>query len=104
MPADATLDPPRVCCGREFRLQRALDSHLRNHLACSSCAFEGCRAALKAHEWDAHGKGRAPVTATPRQVRAGETYTGRAGGEFEVVDEVEAEITPLELQYPGAEI
>ena len=99
---EQTLDPPVVCCGRVFRLQRALTSHESNHLKCSHCSFEGCRAALKAHEWDDHGIGKPPITATAQA--AVRTYKGRAGGEFDVVDELEAEVTPLEARFPGAEI
>lgn len=103
-PPEERLDPPRVCCGREFALRRALASHVRNHVSCGQCAFEGCLAALKLHEWRAHGVGGPPATTAP-PAGAAATYTvGRAGGAFEVREEVEAVVAPLEERYPGAEI
>ena len=48
---DEPLDPPTACCGREFRLRRALEAHARSHGACgkSGCTFAGSRAVLRLH-------------------------------------------------------
>ena len=102
---EETLDPPRVCCGRTFKLQRAYEGHLRSHIACANCTFHGCRAALKAHEWEAHGIG-SPSSAKLLDPSTHEHggYIRRDGGAFTVVDEPEAACTPLGVQYPGAEI
>lgn len=109
-PRDDALDPPVQCCGREFTLRRAYQCHVGSHIACTRCAFTGCRAALKAHEWESHGLGRPP----PTQVREGAatradddsapSFARRDGGSFTIVDELEAELAPLEERFPGAQI
>ena len=63
MPADPLLEPPAFCCGRQFTLRRAYDSHVHNHITCTLCDFSACRAALKQHAWEVHGKGTPPPTA-----------------------------------------
>ena len=105
---DEPLVPPAVCCGREFRVRRALEAHERSHGACgeAGCTFAGSRAALRLHAWEAHGIGSAPKTAP---VRGGSTLhdelcAGRAGNEFRIVDELAAEAVPLEVRFPGADI
>ena len=105
---DEPLDPPAVCCGREFRVRRALEAHARSHGACgeAGCTFAGSRAVLRLHAWEAHGIGSAPKTAP---VRGGSTLhdelcAGRAGNEFKIVDELPAEAVPLEMRFPGADI
>jgi hypothetical protein len=105
---DEPLDPPAVCCGREFHVRRALEAHARSHGACgeAGCTFAGSRAVLRLHAWEAHGIGSAPKTAP---VRGGSTLhdelcAGRAGNEFKIVDELPAEAVPLEMRFPGADI
>ena len=105
---DEPLVPPAVCCGREFRVRRALEAHERSHGACgeAGCTFAGSCAVLRLHAWEAHGIGSAPKTAP---VRGGSTLhdelcAGRAGNEFRIVDELAAEAVPLEVRFPGADI
>ena len=54
---DEPLDPPAVCCGREFRVRHALEAHERSHDACgeAGCTFASSRAVLWLHAWEAHG-------------------------------------------------
>ena len=126
---DAALEPAVICCGREFRLRRAYDSHMSNHTNCTHCEFAGCRAALKAHAWEAHGLGRPPgpwaahsnnpstfaaphtALATPPREHtqspdgASSDFARRDGGTFHVIDELDAtETVPLEERFPEAEI
>lgn len=100
---DEALPEPVVCCGREFRLRRALAGHERSHRPCShaDCTYSGCQAALRLHAWEAHGIGPRPVISSTQHA---EVHEGRAGASFKVVQEVGAEKASLELQYPGAEI
>ena len=91
--SDDVLNPPCVCCGREFTLRRALVSHQSNHKRCTHCdAFEGCTAALKVHEWAEHGIGKAPPTMVSLPSASegdSEAYTRHDGVAFKVIEETE---------------
>jgi hypothetical protein len=105
---DEPLVPPAVCCGREFRVRRALEAHERSHGACgeAGCTFAGSRAALRLHAWEAHGIGSAPKTAP---VRGGSTLhdelcAGRAGNNSRLSTSWPPRRCPLDVRFPGADI
>ena len=106
--SDDVLNPPCVCCGREFTLRRALVSHQSNHKRCTHCdAFEGCTAALKVHEWAEHGIGKAPPTMVSLPSASegdSEAYTRRDGVAFKVIEETEQPIESIESRFPDADI
>ena len=108
MPEDV-LEPPVECCGREFRLKRALACHVRSHVSCTLCDFSGCRAALDVHLHQEHGhvlparSGKRPASSGVAGACSSE-YKRRDGSSFDVIDEPEPDLPSLEERFPGASI
>ena len=96
--AAVTAEPwPQRCCGREFQSQRALDGHLRSHLRCESCGFEGNPRALGDHACG-------DAAAAPRVIGTTTEYLRADGSPFTVVDEPDVPQIAIEDGYPGARV
>ena len=97
---ETLLQPPVLCCEKEYRSQRALDAHRGSHRACPSCSFEGSKFVLSQHTCgvDVQAAGPSRPLATTAE------FTRKDGSFFTVVDEAAAEEFPLEDRFPGARI
>lgn len=96
---ETLLQPPVVCCGKEYGSQRALDAHRGSHRVCPSCSFEGSKFALSQHTCgvEAPAGPSLPLATTAE-------FTRKDGSFFTVVDEAVADELPLETRFPGARI
>ena len=113
---EAVLNPPRWCCGKEFKLERAYNCHVAAHVTCERCEFTGSRAAVQRHAREVHGTAgaagelsEAQLSAVARARAAGadahpDTFHKRDGSTFTVVDEDEAVPVPLERRFPGTQL
>ena len=97
---ETLLQPPVVCCEKEYCSQRALDAHRGSHRACPSCSFEGSKFALSRHTCGVE----APAAAPSLPLATTAEFTRKDGSFFTVVDEAVAEELPLEARFPGARI
>ena len=97
---EVSLEPPVLCCAKEFRSQRALDAHRAAHRPCRhNCGFEGSKAALAEHVCGV----AAPPVPPPPAGTTGEFFR-KDGSAFTVIDEEVPEERPLEERFPGARI
>lgn len=97
---ETLLQPPVICCEKEYCSQRALDAHRGSHRACPSCSFEGSKFALSQHTCGVE----APVAGPSLPPATTAEFTRKDGSFFTVVDEAVAEELPLETRFPGARI
>jgi GNAT superfamily N-acetyltransferase len=100
MSQEHELTPPVECCGREFRLRRALECHQSNHQTCTLCNFSACKAVLKRHAWDVHRIGSEP----PPNALPPDALPPAEQRRTIVVDEPEPKPQTLEERFPGADI